>query len=256
MTGRIVQVAANTFRETVRDKFFYSIVVFSVFVIGLTYYLAELSVGDFNRVLIDFGLGAIHVFSVLVAIFLGITLLSKEVEKRTVYVILSRPVRRWEFIVGKFAGLFLTAAVSVAVMTVVLFLLVLAQSGRWFWGLWGASAGILLELGVLIGFSIVFSTFTTATMAAVFSFSAFVLGHLSRDLVFFGGRSSVPAVRTLSRALFLALPNLETFNYRNDVIYGDVRGAAFYGYAGGYFLAYLALLLLVSSVIFSRRDLK
>jgi ABC-type transport system involved in multi-copper enzyme maturation permease subunit len=191
-----------------------------------------------------------------VAVFLGTSLLSKEVDRRTVYFVLSKPVARWEFVVGKALGLYLTSFLSVLFMTAVLQLLVIAQSGDPRWLLWWVSAGIVLEIGVLIAFSVLFSTFTTPTLAALFSCSVFVIGHLTESLASIGARSKVAAVQWLSTAFFHLLPDLELFNFRNDAMYATAAPEGFYGRVLAYWIAYLALLLAAAVAIFSRRDLK
>jgi ABC-type transport system involved in multi-copper enzyme maturation permease subunit len=251
----VAAVAFNTFRETVRDRIFYSILVFAVFVIALTYWLADLSVADFTRVLVHFGFAAIHVFSVLVSIFLGTSLLAKEVDKRTVYFVLSKPVPRWQFVVGKGLGLYLTSFLSVLFMTAVLQLLVFVQSGDPRWLLWWVSAGIVLEIGLLIGFSILFSTFTTPTLSALFSCSVFVIGHLTEGLGAFAEKAG-GAGRWMAQAFFHVLPDLELFNFRNDAMYATAAPEGFYSRVLLYWGAYLLLLLAAAVAIFSRRDLK
>lgn len=258
MGTRILSVAANTFRETIRNKILYAILAFALFVIGLTVFLADLSVGDLARIILDVGLASIHLFGVVMAVFIGITLISHEVERKTVYLILSKPVPRWEFIIGKAVGLCLTLALTTFIMACVLFLV---HAGYQYGGgarpdIFIAALGIYMELVLLICLASLFSTFTTPVLSAIFTLSMFFIGHVTRDLLLFGGRSSSAAVQGAARLLFHVLPNLENFNWKNDVAYGGVRVLAVVPPAAGYLLAYAAVVLGLACLIFSRKDFK
>jgi ABC-type transport system involved in multi-copper enzyme maturation permease subunit len=221
--NRLLHIAANTFRETVRNKILYTILAFALFVIGITWFLADLSVGELTRIIVDVGLAGIHVFGVIMAVFLGITLIHQEVERKTVYMILSKPLPRWEFIVGKALGLSATLALVTFVMSAVLFSVHAAYGEGAEAGILVASAGIYMELVLLVCLASFFSSFTTPVLSAMFTLSLFLIGHVSRDLVGIGGRSASAAVRWGALALYGALPDLELFNWKNQVIYGEAR---------------------------------
>jgi ABC-type transport system involved in multi-copper enzyme maturation permease subunit len=174
---RVLSIAANTFRETIRNKILYAILAFALFAIGMTFFLADLSVGDFTRIIADVGLAAIHLFGVIMAIFLGITLVSNEVDRKTIYLILSKPVRRFEFIFGKTLGLNFTLALTTLGMAMLLFLLHLAYQygGRAEVGIFIVSAGIYMELVLLTCLATLFSTFTTPVLSAIFTLSLFLV---------------------------------------------------------------------------------
>jgi ABC-type transport system involved in multi-copper enzyme maturation permease subunit len=254
--NRILSIAANTFRETIRNKVLYAIMAFALFVIGITYFLADLSVGELARIIADIGLACIHVFGVIMAVFIGITLISQEVERKTIYLVLSTPVPRWEFIVGKTTGLCATLALTTLVMGAMLFLVHAGYGGAAEPGIFIASAGIYLELVMLICLASFFSTFTTPILSAIFTLSMFFIGHVSRDLIVFGGRSASPVVPWVAKILFYALPNLENFNWKNEVVYGGVRSPGLLGLAAGYLVCYGAAVLTVACLLFSRKDLK
>ncbi len=258
MGNRIFSIAANTFRESVRNKILYAILAFALFVIGTTFFLADLSVGDLARIIADVGLASIHIFGVIMAVFLGITLISHEVERKTVYLILSKPVPRWEFIVGKALGLSLTLVLTTVVMAFVLFLVHAGYryGGKAEPGIFVASAGICMELVLLICLASLFSTFTTPVLSAIFTLSMFLIGHVSADLLLFGEKASSAAVRGTARFLYYVLPNLENFNWKNDVVYGGGRALALVPPAAGYLAAYAAAVLLLACLLFSRKDFK
>lgn len=256
MGNRIFYIAANTFRETVRNKILYAILAFALLVIGLSYFLADLSVGDLARIIADTGLACIHIFGVITAVFLGITLVSHEVERKTVYLILSRPVPRWEFILGKAAGLSGTLFLTTLIMALMLFFVHAGFQGTPDVGIFVASAGIYMELVLLTCLASFFSSFTTPVLSAIFTLSMFFIGHVSKDLLVFGSRSASGLVRAASTVLFYLLPNLESFNWKNDVVYGGARSGVVIALGGGYLLSYCAAILLLACLIFSRKDLK
>lgn len=253
---RIFSIAANTFRETIRNKILYAILAFALLVIGLSWFLADLSVGEMTRIIDDVGLASIHVFGVIMAVFIGITLVSQEVERKTVYLILSRPVPRWEFIVGKAFGLSITLAMTTLVMTVTLFLVHAGYGREAEAGIFVASAGIYMELVMLVCLASLFSSFTTPVLSAIFTLSMFLIGHISVDLLVFGGRSQSAAVQWSSTILFYLLPNLEHFNWKNEVVYGGARSASLIWGKLGYFMAYCAAALSAACLLFSRKDFK
>ncbi len=258
MGDRIASIAANTFRESIRNKILYAILAFAFLVIGLTFFLADLSMGDMARIITDVGLASIHIFGVIMAVFIGITLVSQEVDRKTVYLILSKPVPRWEFVVGKALGLNLTLALTTLMMAALLFVI---QAGYRFGGsaqpgIFAAAAGIYMELVLLVCLASFFSTFTTPVLSATFTISMFVIGHVTGDLVVFGDRSPSAVVTGAALVLYYLLPNLEIFNWKNDVVYSGGTSLAQVPLAAGYLLAYAGALLLLACLLFSRKDFK
>jgi ABC-type transport system involved in multi-copper enzyme maturation permease subunit len=258
MPTRLFSIAANTFRETIRNKVLYAILAFALFTIGMTNFLADLSVGELTRIISDVGLAGIHVFGVVMSVFLGISLVSREVERKTVFLILAKSVRRWEFIVGKALGLSMTLALTTALMAVVLFAVHASYrfGGAIEPGIFIASAGIYMELVLLVCVASLFSTFTTPVLSAIFTLSVFLIGHITPDLLFFGARSGSRAVEWTGKAIYFLLPNLEHFNFKNDVAYGQVRSAGLLLAPAGYMLAYCAAVLSLACILFSRKDFK
>ncbi len=256
MTRRLLSIAANTFRETVRNKILYVILAFALIVIGLTWFLADLSMGELSRIIADTGLASIHLFGVTIAVFLGITLVSQEVDRKTVYLILSKPVPRWEFVVGKAMGLSSTLLLTTSVMAVTLFAVYGVYGGKAEPGILIASAGIYLELVLLVCIATFFSTFTTPTLSAMFTLALFLIGHLSGHLILFGERSKEATVRAVSAGMFYLLPNLEIFNLKNEVVYGQARSLERLIGASGYFVCYGGAILLFACMIFARKDFK
>lgn len=256
MGRRLFSIAANTFRETIRNKILYGILAFALFVIGLTWFLAGLSVGEMTRIIADVGLASIHVFGIVMAVFLGISLVSREMERKTVYVVLSKPVRRWEFVTGKAAGLAGTLALMVLAMSATLFAIHGAYGGSAEPGIFVASAGIYMELFLLVCLASLFSSFTTPVLSAIFTLSLVLIGHISGQLLVFGERSPSAWLRWAGRVLYFVLPNLEIFNWKNQVVYGEARSVALVAGAAGYLASYCGAVLFAASLIFGRKDLK
>ena len=258
MIERILSIASNTFRETIRNNILYAIAAFALFVIGMTFFLADLSMGDFARIIANIGLASIHVFGVIMAIFLGITLISNEVDRKTIYIILSKPVRRHEFILGKALGLSMTLALTTLAMATVLFVIHMTykHGGRPEPGIFIASAGIYMELVLLTCLATFFSTFTTPVLSAIFTISLFVLGHLTVYLHSIAAQSAAAAVKWGGFALFYILPNLEIFNWKNDVAYEQLPSFLTFGLAVGYLFCYSAFVILISCLLFARKDFK
>ncbi|HEX9191625.1 MAG TPA: ABC transporter permease subunit, partial [Candidatus Deferrimicrobiaceae bacterium] len=190
MAGRLLSIAANTFRETVRNKILYVILAFALLLIVLARFLADLSVGEFSRIVADVGLACIHIFGVIMAVFLGISLVSQELERRTIYLILSKPVPRWEFVIGKTAGLVATLFLVCLVMSLVLFGVHAAYGGKVEPGILIASGGIYMELVLLTCVAALFSSVTTPVLSAVFTLSAFLIGHVSSTMAAVAGRAT------------------------------------------------------------------
>lgn len=258
MCRRILCISANTFRETIRNKILYAILAFALMVIGLTFFLADLSVGDLARIIADIGLASIHVFGVIMAVFLGITLVNQEIDRKTIYLILSRPVRRFEFILGKTFGLSITLGLTTAAMAVVLFLVHLGYryGGRAEAGIFIVSAGIYMELILLTCLATLFSTFTTSVSSAIFTLSLFFVGHVTNYLTAVGERSKSAGLRIGGKILFYLLPNLEHFNWKNDLVSGGIAPLPLLGWGIAYLACYGGCVLCLSCLLFERKDFK
>jgi len=256
MARRLLSIAANTFRETVRNKVLYVILAFALVVIGLSWFLADLSMGEFSRIVTDVGLACIHLFGVTIAVFLGITLVSQELDRKTIYLILSRPVPRWEFVLGKAAGLCTTILLTTSVMAATLFGVHAAYSMQPEIGILLASAGIYLELVLLVCIATLFSTFTTPTLSAMFTLAFFAIGHLSHGLFLAESQLESAGAKAIATVLFHIMPNLEMFNWKNGVIYGDVRSPAILLPAAEYLVLYGSAVLLLACLLFTRKDFK
>jgi len=262
-------IAVNVFRESVRDKVLYNLVLFAILLIGASYLIGQLTAGQDVKIIKDLGLTATRVFGLFIAVFIGIGLVSKEVERRSVYSLLAKPIHRYHVVLGKFAGLALTLLVNVAVMGVALYA-VLAYMG---WNVdadvqraWGAPALdpaigkavalIFVELLLTTAIALFFSTFSTPILSAAFTFGLFIVGHFSADLRNFDQVLDSPGAVFLARGLYWVLPNLAQFDVTEQVVHGQPVPAGYVAIAVAYAALYIAMLLVIATAVFSRRDFK
>lgn len=254
--NRIAVIALNTFRETLRDKILYNLVFFALLLIVSSILLGSLTMGERAKIIQDIGLASISLFGVFIAIFVGIGLVSKEIEKRTIYSIIAKPIPRYQFLLGKYAGLMLTLFVNVAIMVAGFFLtLVIGQAGMEP-ALLKAIGLIFVELLVITAVAVMFSTFTTPTLSATFTLAFYVIGHLTDDLRVLGSRLQSDLTKVVLDGLYYTLPNLESFNIKGSVVHGLVIAPIYLVTAVLYGVTYSAVMLILACAIFQRRDFK
>ena len=257
--ARVAAIARNTFREAVRDRVLYNLVLFVLILTGAAVFLGELSAAQEAKIIVDMGLSAALLFGVFIALFVGVGLVYKEIERRTIYAIFSKPVGRGEFLVGKYLGLCLTLAVNVAVMGAGVSLALLYVSGGWdplVLRIWPAVGLIYVELMIVVAVALLFSSFSSPALSALLTFFVFVIGHFSAELKGLSASVGSGGARLLFAALYYLLPNLSNYSYITAASHGRTPAAA--DFAGGvlYGLAYIAVLLAASTLIFKRRNFK
>ena len=257
--GRILSIARNTFREAVRDRVLYNLVLFVLLLTGGAVFLGELSAAQEAKIIIDMGLSAMLVFGAFIAIFTGVGLVYKEIERRTLYAIFAKPVGRGEFLLGKYLGLCLTLAVNVLVMGAGVSLALLYVRGGWdplALTIWPAVALIYMQLAVLVAVALLFSSFSSPALSALLTFAAFVIGHFSGDLKAFAAALGSAAAQVLFGLLYYLLPNLSHYAYITDAAHGETPTPAAFLAALLYTFAYASALLAAAALIFSRRNFK
>lgn len=254
MKAGIKGIARNTFRESARNKMFYLLVFFGVLFAFSSKLVSFLTLGDAMKVLKDTGLAAINFFCVLIAIFTGINLVYKEIERKTVYNILSKPVRRDEFILGKFLGLALTMLAALGAMAILFFAFVALSGGGFDGGILLYFFMLYLELLVIVALSLLFSSFTTPILSFIFTVSLYLIGQVLWTYNEFKSFLKVPAWRWLTEAFYYLLPNLHKFNIKSEAVLGTLPGAATILYAVLYALLYTAAVLALAVLIFRRRE--
>jgi ABC-type transport system involved in multi-copper enzyme maturation permease subunit len=262
-------IAVNVFRESVRDKVLYNLVAFAILLMAASYLIGQLTAGQDVKIIKDLGLAATSVFGLFIAIFIGIGLVSKEVEKRSIYSLLSKPINRPQLVVGKYAGLLLTLAVNLSVMAVALYAVLAYMS----WGLPAAAAkawdrpaldpamlrAFVLtfdELAIVTAIAVFFSTFSTPLLSAALTFGFFVAGRFSADLRNFDQAVDSRVAAGIARALYWVLPNLASFDVRAQVVHGQPVTTSYVALMSGYGLLYIAAIVAGATLIFSKRDFK
>ena len=265
----IGHVAVNVFKESVRDKVLYNLVGFAVLLIAVSYLLGQLTAGQDIKIIKDLGLAAIASFGRLIALFIGIGLVWKEVERRSIYSLLSKPIRRHEFILGKYVGLALTLLVNVTVMTAA-FYVVLAYLNTQFpeavrasWpapatdpGMLRAIALIFMELLLVTAVALFFSTFSSPFLSAAMTCGIWVIGHFNSDLRSFEAVVESPVAAALARGLYYVLPNFAAFDVKTQVVHALPVPGFYLLTTSAYAIVYIALLLTAAAVVFSKRDFK
>jgi ABC-type transport system involved in multi-copper enzyme maturation permease subunit len=253
---RIHALARNTFREALRNKLLYTLLGFGILMIGSGVLLATLSYVEVDEILQDMGMAAIRFFSAGIAIFIGIGLIHSEVDRRTIFTILSKPVSRTEFLIGKWAGLTFTVWLQLALMALAFALVSWMAGAPLHADHVVAIALIGLELMVLVAIATFFSAFTTPMLAALFTVGLWMIGHLSRDLRALGEQSDLASVSTVADFVFMLVPDFEVFNKTLEAVHGLPIPASEIQIAILYALGYTVCTLLLASMIFSRRDFK
>ncbi len=251
---KIGAIAGITFKEAKRDRILYLLFFFAAVGILASRALAVLTVGDRIKIIKDVGLSSISLFGVLMAILIGTGLVYKEIDKKTIFTLLSKPLRRAEFILGKFLGLVLTLLVMTAAMTVIFLAIVYAHTMKIESGLLVAVAYIFLELVLITAVAILFSSFSTPILSSLFALAFYLIGHLSWGLELILKKMAPGAGRTLVRALYAVLPDLENFNFKTEVVHGLPIPPGLYLSSFLYGVCYTAFILVLAVLIFRRRD--
>jgi len=250
---KLYAIAINTFREAIRDRILYLILAFALIMIGAGRAISLLTVGSEEKIVKDMGLAAISLFGVATAIFIGVGLVFKEIEKRTIYVLTSKPIRRSEFILGKYLGLSLVLLVNLSIMTLG-FYAVLWYKGYLDFGLGKAIILIFVELLLITAIAILFSSFSSPLLSSLFTVTSYLIGHLSWGLPLLAEKLPEGIGRWLCGALYRVLPNLEYLNIKGEVVHRIPVGGDEVFLAAGYGLAYTAVVLMLAIMIFRRRD--
>ena len=267
--GAIRHVAVSVFKESVRDKVLYSLVVFAVLLIAASYLIGQLTAGQDVKIIKDLGLAAISIFGLLMAIFIGIGLVWKEVERRSIYSLLAKPLTRRDFVLGKYLGLVFTLAVNVAVMTAAFYIVLAVMSWmtlpeiRAGWpapaadpAMLKAVAMIFVELLLVTAIALFFSTFSSPFLSAVLTLGLWVIGHFNSDLQSLDSTLNSPLAAAAARGLYYLLPNFAAFDVKAQVVWGQPVPLSYIGLTSLYGIVYVALVLVGAVTVFTRRDFK
>ena len=256
---RVGVVALNTFREAVRDRVLYNLVFFALLMIAAAILVGQISIGIEQSVIVSLGLSAISLIGLLISVFIGVGLVSKEMDKRTLYALLAKPVRRWEFLLGKFGGLLLTLAVNTAAMALGLFLAMLYVKHT----LERSDSAVLvavyfiwLKLSLIVGLSLLFSCFTTPLLAILFTTGLYIVGLYVQELRDLPAQVLSPAMAAFTKWLSYLLPNFENFNVMAMAAHGRAIPGSLILQNTLYAAIYCVIVLTAAAAVFSRRNLK
>ena len=257
---RIWAIARNTFREAVRTKILYSLLFFAVLIILSAVAVGRLSLHEEIRMTRDIGLYGIDLFGVVIAIFVGVNLLYKELDLKTVYTILPKPIYRWEFVLGKWLGMLLTLAVQVGVMSVVLALTLVVQGAKFDAPMWKAVWLLYVNVVVVTSLAVLFSSFSSPFLSGFFAMGLFVLGRSVPEIQAVGQKLGGGA-RAVVDGLTIVLPNLHLFypsgsivGAENVSVHGTFVGAPYIGWTTAYGVGYSLVVLLLAMLVFRKRD--
>jgi ABC-type transport system involved in multi-copper enzyme maturation permease subunit len=249
-------IAANTFREAIRDRILYLFIGFAVVMVISSKLFGMLTVGDETKIIKDIGLASMRFFSMLIAVLMSMILISREVDNRTVFNILAKPVRRWQFIFGKYLGLVAIVGANLLLITVVLVVVVLIVSGELDFMLVFAGAMTMLEMLILAAFATFFAVLTKPILGSLMTLAVFVVGHLSSDLWLLTRQLPGALTRGVVAVIYYLLPNLERFNFDTEVVHDlSIPGPAV-GWAILYAAAFVAVVLYLATLRFGGKDLK
>ena len=265
----IALVAGAVFKESVRDRVPFSMVVFAVLLMAASYLISQLTAGQDLKIIKDLGLAALSIFGLMISVFVGIGLVSKEVERKSIFGLLSKPLTRTELVLGKYFGLVATVGTNLAMMTVAYYLVLVymnamaSDAARAAWPAPAMDARLLIaivliffELSLVTAIALFFSTFSSPLLSAMLTLGLWVAGHFNADLRHFETVLEVPAIAWFLRGLYYVLPNLAPFDVKAEVVYGIPVSASHVGYTALYGVIYISILLIAAVAIFRRRDFK
>jgi len=253
---RIKAIFENTFKESLRQKILILLIVFALLLIIVSVFLEPFALGEAPKIMRDFGLAAASLFGVLTTIIVGSALIHKDVEKRTLYTVLAKPVRRSEIILGKFLGLGTLVALLVLAMLVIHQIVLFVYEGTLDPYLLIAFPFTVLEVSVILAILLLFSSFTSATLTSIMGVIFFVVGHAMPDLKLFAESTKIAALKHIAYGFYYLLPNLDNFNIRTDLAYKIPLQTDQIIFSVCYGVMYTIFLLYLTALVFERREFK
>ena len=252
---RVWAIAYNVFRETVRDKILYIVLLYLAVMAGAVLLIPDIANGAEVTVVLNIGLAGINILALLVAAFIGPNLINKEIEKRTMYLLVAKPISRAELIVGKHVGLSVLISLLLAIMApIYMGGAAMLQTDLPYGSLGLAILFIFLEQVVILGVAILFGVITSSLLATLLTLALYVMGHLSQTLLQFTNNMDASLNKSLLQGLFLILPDFTRLNLKNDAIYAQLPTPADMGFSALYGLCYAVALLAIAVIVFSRRQ--
>lgn len=250
-------MASNVFQEVIRDRILYIIGFYTLILAAAMRILPEIAATTEGKIFLDFGIALMGVIGLIVSVFVGTGLINKEIEKRTVLVLIAKPISRSEFITGKYFGL--SAVLAVLIASMALIYLGFLQVAHIPYGIASILIAVLflfLQISLINAVAISFGSFTSSLLAIILTFAVYLMGNISQDLLKFGRLSQNPGIEQLTQALYLILPDLSRLDLKNQAVYGlqALPNATVLMTNAGYGLLYSAMLLAIAILIFSRRE--
>jgi len=247
-------IVLNTLKEAIRNKIFYLLFFFGLFFVFSSRIIGLLTIGDQTKVIKDVGLASINFFCVLIAIFTGINLVHKEIDKKTIYTILSKPISRDQFILGKFLGLLLTVGIALASMATIFILFLVLTTGKFEASLLLYFLMLFMELAILISISLLFSSFSTPILSSIFTITIYLIGQITWTYNHFKYLLKTPLTRVLTDVVYYLLPNLHKYNVKNEIVLGTPVAIGQLLVAVGYSVLYIGCILFATLMIFRKRE--
>jgi ABC-type transport system involved in multi-copper enzyme maturation permease subunit len=255
---RIWAVSVNSFREIIRERILYVVGIFAFIMVAAWRILPEFAVSAQGKMMLDFGLAAASVLGVVVAVFVGTNLINKEVDRKTILALVSKPLTRAEFIIGKHFGLSAVLAVMVAaMMAIYLGVLSIAQVTYQTTPLLITGLFLFLELMVLVAAALLFGSMTSSLLATLLTVLVYLAGHGTQEMVKMTNGNAVAAsegMKKITDVMFMVVPDLSRLDLKNDAVYGILPSAQDLWVSAGYSLVYTAIFLVLTIGIFSRRQ--
>lgn len=253
--GRVWVIARNVFQEIFRERILYVTAVFAIGYALAVMVLSEVSAGNQAKISLDVGMGAIDLVGLIIVAFVGSSLINKEIEKRTVLVMLAKPISRGEFIIGKHLGLAGVLTVLVALMTLVFFVINSFNGFEYPLGALSlASLFVALELCLLAAAAVLLGVMTSSLIATLLTIALYFMGHFSQNLVALSQTMESNAIRNLMQSIYLILPDLSRLNLKNDAVYGILQEPSALAINAIYGIIYTVLLLAIATWLFARRN--
>ena len=250
----IKAIAFNTFKEAIRDRVIYLLLFFAAVCIIFSRLLAILTVGDRVKIIKDVGLSSLSLFGALMAILMGTGLVYKEIDKKTIYTLLSKPIHRFQFLLGKFFGLVLTLGIMLVLMSIIFLAVIFFHTFTIEWELLVAILFIFLELCLLTSVAIFFSCFSTPILSSLFSLSFYLIGHFSWGLETLIKKIQSQAWNVLAQILYTFLPDLENFNFKIEIVHHLPIPTKIFLFSILYGIFYTVFVLTLATLIFRKRD--
>lgn len=254
---RTLVIAKNVFQEVVRDRILYVIGFYTMLLAIAWRVLPEFAATTENKMFLDFGIVAMSAMTLIVAVFVGTGLVKKEIDKRTILLLIAKPVSHSEIISGKFLGLSAVIAVLIGAMTTIyLVFLQLANIPHLTLSLLIAAIFLFLQLALMTAVAITLGVFTNSLLAITLTFAVYLMGNITQDLVNLGRLSQNPVMERITQGLYLVVPDLSRLDLKNDAVYGlhAIPNATVLMANAGYGLLYSMMLLAIASFIFSKRE--